>query len=194
MLTRDDKIFLFSEKLLQRFGLVSRIHCRKGVTAVPSQCTAKQKFVEVYDRQVDTVYRVCYSFMKNRADTEDMVQETFLRLLSTGKEFENERHEKAWLIVTASNLCKDNLKKWWRKSENIEDFLDLAQEPRQDDGVLELILQLPEEYKDAVYMYYYEGYTTVEIARHLRCPEATVRSRLMRAKKKLQVMMGGAAR
>ena len=161
---------------------------------MPSQRTAKQKFVEVYDRQVDTVYRVCYSFMKNRADTEDMVQETFLRLLSTGKEFENERHEKAWLIVTASNLCKDNLKKWWRKSENIEDFLDLAQEPRQDDGVLELILQLPEEYKDAVYMYYYEGYTTVEIAQHLRCPEATVRSRLMRAKKKLQVMMGGAAR
>lgn len=161
---------------------------------MPSQRSANAKFVEVYDRQVDTVYRVCYSFMKNRSDTEDMVQETFLRLLSAKTKFENERHEKAWLIVTASNLCKDNLKKWWRKSENIEDFLDIAAEPKQEDSVLELILQLPDDYKDAVYMYYYEGYTTVEIARHLGCPEATVRSRLMRAKKRLQVLLGGVAK
>ena len=161
---------------------------------MPSPRTEKAYFLEVYSRQVDTVYRVCYSFMKNRADTEDMVQETFLRLLSTKTTFENERHEKAWLIVTASNLCKDNLKKWWRKNENIEDFLDIAQEPKQDDSILETILQLPNDYKDAVYMYYYEGYSTVEIAQHLHCPEATVRSRLMRAKKKLQVLLGGVAK
>lgn len=161
---------------------------------MPSVKTQKAEFIEVYSRQVDTVYRVCYSFMKNKADTEDLVQETFLKLLSTKKEFENERHERAWLIVTASNLCKDSLKKWWRKSENIEDFLDIAEEPKQEDGILELILQLPPDFKDAVYMYYYEGYTTVEIAAHLHCPEATVRSRLMRAKKKLQTMMGGGAK
>lgn len=161
---------------------------------MPSPRMSEGKFVEVYSRQVDTVYRVCYSFMKNRADTEDMVQETFLRLLSAGKVFENDRHERAWLIVTASNLCKDTLKKWWRKSENIDDFLDIAADDPQEDGILEVILRLPDDYKDAVYMYYYEGYTTVEIAQHLRCPEATVRSRLMRAKKKLQVLLGGVSR
>ena len=64
---------------------------------------------EIYNRQVDTVYRICFSFMKNQADTEDMVQETFLRLLSSGVIFQSEEHEKAWLIVTASNLCKDLL-------------------------------------------------------------------------------------
>lgn len=161
---------------------------------MPSRHNARAEFVATYNRQVDTVYRVCYSFMKNKADTEDMVQETFLRLLSTGKEFESERHEKAWLIVTASNLCKDALKKWWRKSENIDDYLDIAEEPKQEDGILEIILQLPSDYKDAVYMYYYEGYSTVEIAQHLKCPEATVRSRLSRARSKLQSMMGGVAR
>lgn len=161
---------------------------------MPSRRMEKSEFVEVYYRHVDTVYRVCYSFMKNRADTEDMVQETFLRLLSAKKTFENERHEKAWLIVTASNVCKDTLKKWWRKNENIEDFLDIAEEPKQEDDVLEVILQLPQDFKEAVYMYYYEGYTTVEIAEFLRCPESTVRSRLMRAKKKLQILLGGVAR
>lgn len=161
---------------------------------MPSLQGEKAYFVEVYSRQVDTVYRVCYSYMKNRADTEDLVQETFLKLLSSQKRFENERHEKAWLIVTASNLCKDTLKKWWRKNENIDDFLDIAADDPQEDGILDVILRLPDDYKDAVYMYYYEGYTTVEIAQHLHCPEATVRSRLMRAKKKLQVMLGGAAK
>jgi len=161
---------------------------------MPSTRNLRMEFVAIYNRQVDTVYRVCYSFMKNKADTEDMVQETFLRLLATKKEFEDERHEKAWLIVTASNLCKDTLKKWWRKNENIDDFLDIAEEPRQEDSILEIILQLPNDYKDAVYMYYYEGYSTVEIAQHLKCPEATVRSRLSRARKQLQSMMGGVAR
>ena len=187
-------IFLDFLKNVQRFSVFDRIPLRKGVTAVPSRLTESAYFVQVYERQVDTVYRVCYSFMKNRADTEDLVQETFLKLLSTKKRFENERHEKAWLIVTASNLCKDTLRKWWRKNENIEDFLDIAEEPKQEDSILDIILQLPDDYKDAVYMYYYEGYTTVEIARHLNCPEATVRSRLMRAKKKLQAMMGGASK
>lgn len=160
---------------------------------MPSLQKEKTKFVEVYNRQVDTVYRVCYSFMKNRADTEDMVQETFLRLLSAKKKFENDRHEKAWLIVTASNLCKDTLRKWWRKHESIDDFLDIAEEPKQEDSVLEMILSLPDDYKDAVYLYYYEGYTTADIAHYLGCPESTVRSRLMRARNKLQTMMGGAA-
>jgi len=161
---------------------------------VPSRKMTEEQFVEVYSRQVTTVYRVCFSFMKNRADTEDMVQETFLRMLSARQNFENERHEKAWLIVTASNLCKDSLKKWWRKNENIEDYGDIAAEEPQEDSVLECILQLPNDYKDAVYMYYYEGYTTAEIARHLKCPEATVRSRLSRARRQLQSMMGGVAR
>lgn len=152
----------------------------------------KRDILAIYDRQVDTVYRVCYSFMKNKAEAEDMTQETFLRLMSCDQVFENERHEKAWLIVTASNLCKDSLKKWWRKNEDIDDYQHLAKDgASMDNEVLDAILQLPQDYKSAVYMYYYEGYTTAEIAKHERCPESTVRSRLARARKMLQTMLGG---
>lgn len=156
-----------------------------------SKQRSRQHFLAIYNRQVDTVYRVCYSFMKNSADTEDMVQETFLKLLSTNTRFENQQHEKGWLIVTASNLCRDSLKMKWRSHENIDDFPDLAAETKQEDSVLELILQLPDDYKDAVYLYYYEGYSTAEIASCVNAPESTVRSRLMRARNKLQTMMGG---
>lgn len=151
----------------------------------------EKEITEIYNRHVDTVYRVCFSFLKNRAETEDMVQETFLRLIRCGKRFENERHEKAWLIVTASNLCKDTLKNWWRKHEDIEDFLHLESGTPMENPVLDAILQLPEDYKDAVYLYYYEGYTTAEIATHCRCAEGTIRSRLSRAKKQLLKALGG---
>lgn len=152
------------------------------------------RFLEIYNRHVDAVYRVCYSFMKNKADAEDLVQETFLKLLTGNIQFENERHERAWLIVTASNLCKDSLKKWWRKNENLDDYLELPQAGREEDCVLEWVLKLPNDYKDAVYMYYYEGYSTAEIAAYKNCPDSTIRSRLMRAKKQLQSMMGGVVR
>ena len=69
-----------------------------------------REFLMIYNRNVDAVYRLCYSFMKNKADAEDLTQETFLKLLSEKPAFENDRHEKGWLIVTASNLCRDSLK------------------------------------------------------------------------------------
>lgn len=160
---------------------------------MPTSLRTNKEIMEIYDRHVDTVYRICYAYMKNAPEAEDMTQETFLRLMSCRKAFENQRHEKAWLIVTASNLCKDTLKKWWRHNENLDDYDDLPQNDRETSSiVLDAILALPQDYKDAVYMYYYEGYTTAEIARHLKCPESTVRSRLSRARKQLMNTLGGA--
>ncbi len=149
----------------------------------------------VYDRQVDTVYRVCFAYMKNAPEAEDLTQETFLKLMTSGQIFENERHEKAWLIVTASNLCKDTLKKWWRNSEDIDDYRNLPQETGEmGNEVMDAILRLPQDFKSAVYMYYYEGYTTAEIAQHENCTESAIRSRLSRARKQLMTMLGGVAR
>ena len=146
----------------------------------------------VYARHVDTVYRVCFSFMKNRADTEDIVQETFLRLISHNMRFETPAHEKAWLIVTASNLCKNALKHWWRRNEDIDSLTNISQEYDFDTGeTLRAIMALPKDYKTVVYMYYYEGYSTPEIARFTGSPQATVRSKLHRARKLLKESLGG---
>lgn len=160
---------------------------------MPSLVRANEEFLEIYNRQVDTVYRLCFSFMKNHADAEDMTQETFLKLLSSRKTFENKKHEKAWLIVTASNLCKDSLRKWWRRWENIEDHQNIAA-LEQDYALYEAILKLKPAYKTVVYMFYYEGYTTAEMAAYLHCPESTVRSRLKRARDQLHSMLGGEMR
>ena len=152
-----------------------------------------KEIMDIYNRQVDTVYRICFSFMKTRADTEDMVQETFLRLMSNGTVFQSEKHEKAWLIVTASNVCKGALRRSWRKHTSIEELPEIAQEGPELNPVLEAILALPRDQKTAVYMYYYEGYSSAEIAQALGCRQGTVRSRLSRARQALKKDLGGDA-
>ena len=143
---------------------------------------------DIYRRYVDILYRVAYSFMKNSADAEDMVQETFIRLLRSGTSFASEQHEKAWLIVTVSNLCKSALRSPWQRRE----ALDAITEPSTvEDAPLDAVLALPEDYKLPVYLFYYEGYPTAEIARMLGVAPATVRSRLNRARKKLKLTLGG---
>ena len=151
-----------------------------------------EEIAAIYHRHVDTVYRICFSFMKNAADTEDIVQETFLKLITCGRQFQSENHEKAWLIVTASNACKDALKHWSRKAENIENCqIPVDTAPFESDPMLDAILMLPTKYKEVVYLYYYEGYTTVEIAKMLHCPNSTVRNWLAKARKLLKKYYSG---
>lgn len=151
-----------------------------------------EELTAIYQRHADTVYRICFSYLKNAADAEDLTQETFLRLLSSAPSFESQRHEKAWLIVTASNLCKDQLRHWWRKRESLEDHAErLSAPPSEESETLSAILSLPEKYRLVVFLHYCEGYSTAEIAELLHCPDSTVRSRLLRARKQLKLRLGG---
>lgn len=148
---------------------------------------------EIYNRNVDTVFRVCFMFMKSKSDAEDAVQDTFAKLINSSMRFENENHEKAWLIVAASNLCKNNLRHWFRKKRNsFEEYMGaLKYEDSHDFEVLDEVLALPDKYKTVIYMYYYEGYSSVEIAKNLHVSESTVRSQLLRGREMLKKSLGG---
>ena len=144
-------------------------------------------FREIYERNVDAIYRICYSYLKNKSDAEDIVQDTFVRLIRKGVEFENYNHERAWLIVTASNLCKNNLKSWKKKTENIEDYEQIKSKDENNvDETLNIVLNLPNKYKTTIYLYYYEGYTSIEIAKITGKKESTVRSLLKRGREILE--------
>lgn len=152
-----------------------------------SSLRTDEEFAEIYNRHVDTVYRVCFSFMKNAADTEDMVQETFLKFISCKKEFSSGEHEKAWLIVTASNTCRDELRRFKRRLAYISSCLRQENGGQtEESGISELLLSLPPKYKEVVYLHYYEGYQTSEIAGMLHCSASTVRNQLSRARKLLK--------
>lgn len=64
------------------------------------------------------LYRICFTYLKNVSDTEDCVQDTFVQLIRKEPYFDNDDHEKAWLIRVASNICKNKLKHWWFSKKN----------------------------------------------------------------------------
>ena len=150
-----------------------------------------KEIAEIYERHRLTVYRVCFTYMKNPMDTEDAVKETFYRLISNNPRLESVEHEKAWLIRTATNICKDELKHWWRKHENIDDHLELqTEETIKVDDVFRTVMELPDKYKTVIYLYYYEGYDSAEIAGILKKPKSTIRNHLHEARNLLKERLG----
>lgn len=149
----------------------------------------------LFHRHVKTVYRLCYSFLGNAADAEDATQSVFMKLIDRPRRFNDEEHEKAWLIVCAQNLCRDLLKSTYRTrtAELPADVADNRASALHDD-TLEAVLALPPKYKTCVYLFYYEGYRTDEIAALTGRPASTVRSHLSEARALLKTMLGGEAR
>jgi RNA polymerase sigma-70 factor (ECF subfamily) len=146
-----------------------------------------QNIEELYERHYDMIFRVSFSYLKNTEDTKDIVSEIFLKLLQNKINFKDAEHEKAYLLRMTINLCKNYLKHWRRKNENIDDYANLEGEnPFQEDETLKIILELPEKYKYVIHLYYYEGYTSEEIAKLLKKPHSTIRYHLQEARKLLK--------
>lgn len=152
----------------------------------------KDGFNEFYKRNFATVYRVCYIYMQDPQDAEDCTEDTFLKAMSSEMSFKDEKHERSWLAVVAGNICKDKLKHWWRKkTEDIADHEDISvNDSYADDTVLTAVMALPAKYKVVVYLYYYEGYKTDEIAKKIKKPASTVRNLLRDARNKLKITLG----
>ena len=122
-----------------------------------------KEIAEIYERHVKTVYRICFAYMKNAVETEDVVQEAFCKLIKSGTSFESAEHEKAWLIRTAANICKNTLRHWWRKRENLKDYENLHDSNAFEiDDTIRAVMNLPDKYKTVIYLYYYEGYNSVK--------------------------------
>ncbi len=131
--------------------------------------------------------------LKNYADTEDIFQTVFLKYALSSVSFENEEHEKAWLIRVTINACKDLLKSFFRnRTVSLDEIMEQpAEMPPDYREVLETVLSLPQKYKDVVYLYYYEGYTAPQISRILGKNVNTVYTLLNRSKQLIREKLGG---
>lgn len=149
----------------------------------------KDAFSFAFKQFTDTVYRVALHNTANFSDAEDVTQEVFVKLLETNKAFRDSEHLKAWLIRVTINLCRDKMKKSSRETlvENV-----FPNKPNEDKSeVLEAVKALPEKYRNAVYLHYYEGYTAKEIGKILDAKESTVLSWLSRGRDALRKELDG---
>lgn len=148
----------------------------------------RDEFREIYYRNSDSVYKIAFLHLRNKSDAEDAVQSVFLKYCMLKPEFQNNEHEKAWFIVTARNHCRDILRSWWNR-ERTEGFPELTCEFLSDNpygDILEAVMKLKDKYRDLIYLFYYEGYSTVEIAKMLEKNESTVRTQMNRAREQLK--------
>ncbi len=131
---------------------------------------------------------LCY--LKNPADADDIVQDTFLKLYLYKGSFNDDEHIKAWLLRCAINASKNLLRSnWYRFSEPLTDMVIPETAPPDTQSLLPLIMKLGRNNRVTMYMYYYEGYSTVEIAQILGIDPSAVTSRLERGRKQLKKLL-----
>ena len=149
----------------------------------------KQDLKIIYDRECDRIYRIAMVYLRNVCDAEDAVQAVFVKLLEKPQCFEDEEHEKAWFILVTKNYCRDILRSSWRKRIDLGDIPERASEDAMESDVLIHMMKLPVKYREVLYLYYYEGYATAEIAEFLQVPNGTVRTRLARGREQLKKIL-----
>lgn len=142
-----------------------------------------------FDAHGNAILRLAYSYLHNTADAEDILQETLVRYMQKAPVFDSRTHEKAWLLRVASNLSKNHIE--YNKVRDADELMEeLMAEERQDlSFVWEAVRSLPVPQREAIHLFYQEGYSTAEVAQVLGQNESTVRSHLRRGREKLRQIL-----
>ena len=146
----------------------------------------KRYFSDMYEKHAKSVYGVCLMYLKNKDDAEEAVSEAFIRLMETRPSLEDDVHAKSYLMKAAVNVCKNSLKSSWRRHVvHDEDVLIYMTTP-EEESIMTEVLALPTKYRVIIYLHYYVGYTTKEIADITGLTQSAVLSRLSRGRGKLK--------
>ena len=145
------------------------------------------------DKYADTVSRICYLHTNSCADSDDIFQSVFLKYMTKAPNFRDDEHEKAWLIRVTINLCKDSFKSYFRRNTTgLGEVQEISAEANEDlSYVREAVKRLPENYRNVIYLFYYEEYSAVEIANILHRNVNTIYTWLSRGKDILRNELGG---
>lgn len=157
----------------------------------------------LFARRVDAnkgmVFRLAYGYLRNRADAEDAMQNAFMKLYRAMRRDDpicgDDELVRRWLVRVTVNECASLYRALRRRPESIDDYVETIAAPDVPDGgeqadlardLAKKVLKLPARYRDVVYLHYYEDCPTREIAAMLGVPEATVRTRLARGRRRLK--------
>ena len=147
-----------------------------------------ERLVNTYS---DLILRLSYTYLKSTQDGEDICQTVLLKLLTAERAFDSPAHEKAWVIRATVNACKDELRAFRRRAVPLEAAAETAAPEPPRSEVLEAVMALPGKYREAIYFFYYEGYSIDEIAALTGRSGAAVSAHLSRGRKKLKTMLEG---
>ena len=147
-----------------------------------------QQFTCLVKKYIDTVFRIALNQTRSVPDAEDITQNVFLALLRQKRDFDSDEHVKAWLIRVTVNESKKWHRSPWRKHVPLEAYAaSLPDVTGQDREILQAVMALPRKYRLPIYLYYYEDYSTQQIADILHIPKGTVCTNLRRGRELLKM-------
>ncbi len=150
----------------------------------------RTRLAAAYDRYADMLFRLALSHTVSREDAEDAVQDVFTKYISASPRFQDDEHERAWLVRVTVNRCHDLVKHGKiRTHESLEDITDLPSEEDTASGVLKAVAELPEKYRTAIVLHYLEGFSVEEVSRMLGASLSAVKMRLSRGRELLKNSM-----
>lgn len=152
-------------------------------------------YTQVVERFGPSLYRLAFSYCRQRQDAEDVVQEVMIKYLNHGRRFGSEAELRHWLFKVTANQCRDLLRSAWKtRTVPLDGGPDLPAENRNRDEHLALeqaMDRLDPKYRAVLYLYYYEDLPVEQVARILSLTGTAVRSRLDRGRKQLRALLGG---
>ena len=170
----------------QSVSEIAEVPNRKAPMSVEQQ----DKYLrEILDKHGNRILRLAYSYVHNMEDSEEILQDVLLKLLSSAPEFVSKEHEKAWILRVTSNLSKNRIE--YNKLRDTDELNEeLVAEKKEDlSYIWEAVKSLPENYREVIHLFYEEGYSTDEIAVILQESGANIRTRLKRARSKLKEIL-----
>lgn len=140
---------------------------------------------EVIQREKELVYRLAFSQCHQKDQADDIFQNVMYRYMKRKPVFESLEHEKAWFIRVTLNCSKTSLKSFWHnKVDEIDEQTYIFE--KQEIDLTPYLNKLSKKYNVVLYLFYYEGYSTKEMAELLHIKENNVRVLLNRARNQLR--------
>lgn len=150
----------------------------------------EEKIKEIIEKYADMIYRIALTRCGNIENAEDIFQEVFIKYAQKTPKFQNEEHEKAWLIRVTINLTKNmNNSSWNKKVITLDE--NITFENQEENYIFSSICELPQNYRTVIYLQYYEGYKTKEIAKLMKTKEGTIKTWAYRAREILKQKIKG---
>lgn len=145
----------------------------------------------VVNEYSDTIYRTAYNITQNREDAFDVCQEVFVRLIKNQHKIKDDKHLKAWLIRATVNCSKSNTTQAYKRHSVSLDEVKESEFTTENytPTLIELLAQLPEKYRIAIHLHYYNDLSIEEIAKILSITKSGVKSRLSRGRKLLKQLI-----
>ena len=150
-------------------------------------------------RYGDILFRIALNQLQDSAAAQDAVQDCLVKLLTLNRNFADEEHLKRWLIRVTVNLCHDRHRCAWStrvdaletetSKQTASSAEDIAIRRLAADPLWQAIKRLPDTQRAVVHLRYVENMSDFEIAEALGISTVTVRTRLFRARKRLQALI-----